>query len=176
VGITCGPASTCVGGVCVAPTCDDSIKNGDETDVDCGGTVCGKCPLGKFCIRASDCEAGGCSFGRCATNTCGDNIKNGDETDVDCGGSCPNKCRPNQRCLANADCMSLLCDSDQTCKGPRCDDKVLNGDETDVDCGGTCATCDPKQPTEPCRRCATGSPCKVANDCYSLTCTADKCG
>src|SRR4051812_26555745 len=29
-----------------APTCSDSIKNGDETDVDCGGKSCSPCAEG----------------------------------------------------------------------------------------------------------------------------------
>ena len=27
------------------PTCNDGIKNGDELDVDCGGTYCPACPV-----------------------------------------------------------------------------------------------------------------------------------
>jgi hypothetical protein len=48
-------------------SCFDGIKNGDETDVDCGGT-CNPCP------------------------TCDDGIKNGDETGIDCGGSLCEPC------------------------------------------------------------------------------------
>lgn len=44
------------------PTCNDGIQNGDETDVDCGGSSCIACP------------------------TCDDGIQNGEETGVDCGG------------------------------------------------------------------------------------------
>ncbi len=51
---------------CGGPTCNDGIQNGDETGVDCGGSVCPACP------------------------TCNDGVQNGDETGVDCGGSsCP---------------------------------------------------------------------------------------
>ncbi len=50
----------------VEPTCDDGIRNGNETGVDCGGP---------------DCAA-------CVTPTCDDGIRNGSETGVDCGGSC----------------------------------------------------------------------------------------
>ncbi|MCB9310651.1 MAG: T9SS type A sorting domain-containing protein [Lewinellaceae bacterium] len=54
----------CVEGVVTQPTCEDGIKNGDETGVDCGGAFCNVCP------------------------TCTDGIKNGDEEGIDCGGSC----------------------------------------------------------------------------------------
>lgn len=48
-------------------SCFDGIKNGDETDVDCGGS-CNPCP------------------------TCDDDIKNGDETAIDCGGTLCEPC------------------------------------------------------------------------------------
>ena len=31
-------SGVCTGGTCAAPTCDDGVQNGDETDVDCGGS------------------------------------------------------------------------------------------------------------------------------------------
>ena len=34
----------CVEGVVAQPTCEDGIKNGDETGVDCGGAFCNVCP------------------------------------------------------------------------------------------------------------------------------------
>ena len=49
----------------ILDSCDDGVKNQDETDVDCGG-VCDAC------------------------QTCSDGILNQDEINVDCGGSnCP---------------------------------------------------------------------------------------
>ena len=61
-----GPADcqsgVCLNDLCAAPTCEDGVQNGDETDVDCGGTcdACGEpiagcefdgdCPMGEFCI------------------------------------------------------------------------------------------------------------------------------
>ena len=41
------------------PTCADGIKNGDETDVDCGGS-CPRCATGKTCLRRDDCESAVC--------------------------------------------------------------------------------------------------------------------
>ncbi|PID38679.1 MAG: hypothetical protein CSB49_04320 [Proteobacteria bacterium] len=38
------------------PTCTDTIKNGAETDVDCGGP-CSPCGLNKTCEVLSDCES-----------------------------------------------------------------------------------------------------------------------
>ena len=42
----------------VAPTCDDGVENGDETDVDCGGPDCEACGAGDGCQLSSDCETG----------------------------------------------------------------------------------------------------------------------
>ena len=36
------------------------VQNGDETDVDCGGTMCGKCGDGKRCTGATDCVSTRC--------------------------------------------------------------------------------------------------------------------
>jgi len=42
------------------PTCYDGIQNQDETDIDCGGKICPKCPLGKRCKVDEDCMSGYC--------------------------------------------------------------------------------------------------------------------
>ena len=39
--------------------CTDGIRNGDESDVDCGGT-CNACALGLHCIAGSDCDTNFC--------------------------------------------------------------------------------------------------------------------
>lgn len=54
------------------PTCTDGIKNGDETDVDCGGS-CLACKKGEGCVAAKDCAAaatGGADALTCASGTC----------------------------------------------------------------------------------------------------------
>ncbi len=48
-----------------ASTCFDANWNGDETDVDCGGS-CVPCSLGKICNHDSDCGEGTCQSHRCA--------------------------------------------------------------------------------------------------------------
>jgi hypothetical protein len=73
-GTKCKSGQTCVKGKCVTtgsggqttpptPTCADGIKNGNETDVDCGGPTCPKCADGKTCLGATDCQSGVCSGG-----------------------------------------------------------------------------------------------------------------
>ena len=41
------------------------LRNGSETDVDCGGGTCGKCGTGKMCSVTADCAAGACTGGFC---------------------------------------------------------------------------------------------------------------
>ncbi len=43
------------------PTCVDGVKNQDETDVDCGGSVCSTCALNKKCGFDDDCSSGYCN-------------------------------------------------------------------------------------------------------------------
>src|SRR5215212_10740275 len=47
-------------------TCSDDIQNGSETDVDCGGPECLRCPVGLGCLGGADCET---SF--CVNTVCG---------------------------------------------------------------------------------------------------------
>ena len=78
-------------------TCTDTVKNGDETDVDCGGSKCTDCTQGKTCNAGADCATGlicDSVTKQCKTSgtppsfTCSDGIKNGDENGVDCDGHC----------------------------------------------------------------------------------------
>jgi hypothetical protein len=140
------------GGTCVAPpsapTCTDGVRNGDETDVDCGGS-CASCALLRCCWNHS-CTSGWCVSGACRVPTCSDGVHNGDETDVDCGGSCP-PCRGARSCQTSGDCFDGICYTlirPATCGGTlsmciptSCANGVRDGDETGVDCGGTCPPC-----------------------------------
>jgi hypothetical protein len=69
-------------------TCNDSVRNQDESAVDCGG-VCPKCSDNKSCVRDSDCLSGYCNPNHiCSIPTCFDGWRNGNESGVDCGGNC----------------------------------------------------------------------------------------
>jgi alpha-tubulin suppressor-like RCC1 family protein len=80
----CNDASDCESlncyyGVCEPADCADGIKNGSESDVDCGGT-CGKCRETQACGLGFDCESGACFNGACvvcmpnATGGCSGNV------------------------------------------------------------------------------------------------------
>ena len=80
------------------PTCTDGIQNGDETGVDCGGSICAPCSTPPTCtdgIQNGDetgVDCGGTTCAPCSTPpTCSDGIQNGNETGVDCGGT---DCQP----------------------------------------------------------------------------------
>src|SRR6185369_17740 len=76
----CGEAGkpSCVGHVCVSPSCGDGAKNGDETAVDCGGS-CAPCGDGEDCLSGLDCASKVCSGDVCQVPTCSDGQKNGME-------------------------------------------------------------------------------------------------
>ncbi len=63
--------------------CRDGIKNGQETDVDCGGPLCPACGNGKTCNHAIECFGGVCN----GTNRCGVCTKDAD-CRSDFNGSC----------------------------------------------------------------------------------------
>jgi hypothetical protein len=60
--------------------CSDGIKNGSETDVDCGGGTCPRCAVGKTCASRNDCASGRCAAGTCQTCVSG-NTDCGTDTD-----------------------------------------------------------------------------------------------
>ncbi len=51
----------------VVPTCNDGIKNGNETDVDCGGSCLPQkqCADTMSCVNFSDCMSGVCDKNIC---------------------------------------------------------------------------------------------------------------
>jgi len=67
-------------------TCSNDALDGDETDVDCGGS-CAACDDGSACAAATDCASQVCAGSVCQAPRCDDQIQNGDEAGVDCGGS-----------------------------------------------------------------------------------------
>ena len=160
-----GKEATTTGSFDTAPTCDDGKKDGDETDVDCGGSCATKCADTKGCKLADDCQSAICESGTCkAAPTCTDKTTNGDETDVDCGGSCTADCADGKSCKVDGDCISNICDAGACKPAPTCTDSTVNGTETDVDCGGSCPI-----------GCATGKKCKVGADCQSGFCDGGVC-
>lgn len=50
---------------CVPPSCSDAAANGYESDVDCGGPDCARCPLGAKCFGNQDCDQAVCKQQQC---------------------------------------------------------------------------------------------------------------
>jgi hypothetical protein len=144
------------------PTCDDGVRNGRETGVDCGGGSCEACALGQACAIDADCESGNCNGSTCGPPpVCDDRRQNGDETGVDCGGpDCPG-CATGEACSVARDCDSGRCE-DGRCRS--CSDNLQTGDEADVDCGGLI-----------CRRCEPGEACRTRSDCRGGDCVEGTC-
>ena len=103
------PSGVCSAGSCLAAACDDGVQNGDETDVDCGGSCATGCAAGLGCVSGGDCESGSCDAEVCNAPSCTDGISNGDETGTDCGGGTCSPCVNGEPCLAHSDCESHEC-------------------------------------------------------------------
>ncbi len=91
-------------------SCSDGVRNGSESDVDCGW-LCPKCADGKQCGAGPDCASGICEGAKCQPGSCTDTVKNGAETDVDCGGSSCDKCEVCRQCQQDEDCAPGLCET-----------------------------------------------------------------
>merc|ERR1711871_113128 len=156
-------------GVCKQPTCDDGVRNGLESDVDCGSSCSNKkCTTGRRCATAADCASGVCdSNGRCAAPTCSDLVQNGAETSEDCGGATCPACSAGRTCAVASDCRSGVC-SNGLCAIPSCFDGVKNAGESDIDCGQSACGI-------PCPM--TGAGCTTNADCLTKLCdrSSGKC-
>jgi hypothetical protein len=96
--------------VAPADACSDRVIDGDESDVDCGGSCPHKCPAGGVCRSVADCQTAGCDGGRCRAASCTDGVRDGIESDVDCGLITGCKlCALGQTCVNGADCTSGRC-------------------------------------------------------------------
>src|SRR5690242_13711848 len=88
--------------------CKDGIKNGTETDVDCGGS-CSACQSKQHCLLGTDCVEGVCTNTTCTLPTCIDQVTNGSETDTDCGGPDCAPCQTGGKCAKPSDCKQGVC-------------------------------------------------------------------
>jgi hypothetical protein len=93
----------CDAGTCVAApaadACHDRVRDGAETDIDCGGS-CGACPV--------------------AAPSCSDGVRDGLETDVDCGWNCGpcaigHGCADERDCAPGSKCTTGLAYAPGTC-------------------------------------------------------------
>ncbi|MEZ4302855.1 MAG: SBBP repeat-containing protein [Polyangiaceae bacterium] len=88
------PSAVCLAFSCAPAACDDGVKNGAESDIDCGGPDCPTCPDGSPCTEPADCQSALCHMGVCCSvspaecdGKCG--VVSACGTEVDCGGCAP---------------------------------------------------------------------------------------
>ncbi|MDD9953877.1 MAG: hypothetical protein OXR66_06090 [Candidatus Woesearchaeota archaeon] len=128
---------------CITDPCTNGVKDGNEVDIDCGGS----CPACLSCTADSDCAPNICENNVCVrppVDLCKNSVKDDGEEGVDCGGSCP-ACI---ECAANIECLSGVCTVEGSClPNPinHCENNVQDADEIGVDCGGSCAVCAPPE-------------------------------
>ena len=82
----------CADGLCfglagakICTSCDNEIKDGLETDIDCGGGTSGRCTPcvdTKTCAVNDDCQSGRCGATSLKCESCFDGVQNGAETDM----------------------------------------------------------------------------------------------
>lgn len=167
VGVACDEATYCdPKGQCVEH-CLDTIKDSDETGVDCGGSTCKLCP-GKICAQADECASGFCVDGLCCNAACDGQClacnlpgKRGLCSDTPAGEDDPNSTQP---------CSG----SQATCGvGTSCVNKKENGQACSVDnecASGACVLGSPSV----CKQ-AAGTPCDSKDVCASNNCIDSLC-
>ena len=83
--------------------CNDGVRDGSETGIDCGGS-CVACSAQGTKPNAEGGPGGPDSTGPGMPAGGIDGVKDGSETDVDCGGPDAPKCAEGMGCLVDSDC------------------------------------------------------------------------
>ena len=171
-------------GDCVTARCADGVHDGDETDVDCGGS-CGTCAIGKLCAVATDCASGFCSASTCAAKppgmTCNDNAQCGSGI---CGANGQGNCCAAACTAGSGTCAWTGCDGTGACVYPgttiACDAaSCMNASLTRHFCDGAggCATDTLTCPNQ--LACASATSCNPScagdGDCVPGYYCADGC-
>lgn len=115
--------------LCAPVTCTDTIQDGTETDIDCGGGACPSCGTGKACTVNADCTTGLCNAGVCVASVCGNAIVEPGEVCDDGNTVTETSCPYGQpNCVAcNSTCSATL-----NLTGPYCGDGSLDAANGEV--------------------------------------------
>jgi pectin methylesterase-like acyl-CoA thioesterase len=185
-------------GMEVGATCSDNVRNGNETDIDCGGS-CGRCANTKHCAVSADCLSSACNAagicvecltadtcpgqdGECSHRTCTDGacgvaaVAAGTVLATQTAGDCQVR-----RCDGQGAAIQVADDTDKPDDGNPCTDDVCTGgvasnppSASDTACG-TANVCDGQGH---CVGCVTGADCPGTDtECRTRSCSAQSvCG
>ncbi|MDI3287704.1 hypothetical protein [Polyangium sp. 15x6] len=162
---------------CDVPTgkcfnCFDGVKNGDETDVDCGGNHCQKCLNGKTCLIQWDCATSNCADGFCCDEPC-DGLCWACNIAPDIG-----NCRPvtkYEEDVTPDGSQSCLHADGKTCNaGAVCDGALGSPCTASVECASNKCRDNNGDGQMECVKDA-GDPCTIAAECYSFICSNGLC-
>jgi len=139
--------------------CQDGVKNGDESDADCGGPTCQKCEGGKTCSTEMDCAI---DVFNCVNHAC-----------------CNDKCNfPCKACNSVGQCTSVpggtpdpFCTNGTVCSSGGGSCVATAGISCNV--GGDCLS--KRCIAGKCDKSNNGEPCSTTADCLSGTCQSFVC-
>lgn len=114
---------------CVPATCINTMMDGDETAIDCGGS-CSSCANGLACVVGNDCKSGNCALLVCTACTNDGQCPSGKYCDMQTD-ECELEKFNGETCLTANECQSTRCVM------------VTGGTKLccDSDCAGTCDSC-----------------------------------
>jgi len=181
---TCGAVSDACGGML---SCNDGMKDGTETDVDCGGgTTCAiKCAQGKKCAANSDCTSNFCVDGVCCNSACAGacqactaakkgagadgacgSVAAGTDPDNECTDQGAATCGTNGVCDGAGACAKYAAGT--TCVAAFCNGSTLNKADTcnasNMCVDGGAVSCAPYT----CKNAACLASCAADTDCDAL--------
>ncbi|MBI4703017.1 MAG: hypothetical protein HY744_18020 [Deltaproteobacteria bacterium] len=131
-------AQICDKNKCVPASCADKVQNGEESDVDCGGSDCAPCDNDKKCNEAIDCDSGFCDTGGGGSGGSAGGICTACVEHDDCAESKDTYCEAGE-CVAQK-AKGEACDGAVKCLSGNCVDEVC----CDKACAGSCDVCSKK--------------------------------
>ncbi|MBK8252743.1 MAG: hypothetical protein IPK82_08760 [Polyangiaceae bacterium] len=150
----------CLANTCVSAQCNDGVKNGNETDLDCGGSCGASCEKDQGCNVNADCVSGNCTGDKCALGSDGEECTTNAgcvsgicEDNVCCATTCVGECVTCKQAGIEGICVALPAGTQANCPGSVCNSV------------GVCGVCTPGENLgQCCEPCAKGdSPSEAQN-------------